>query len=256
MKKNNVVYLANKDIGFECFEILLNVSELYSVNIIGVLTQDKASITGKNASISELAKKNDIPVYSLQELLSIKNIDYLLSVQYHQILSSQHIRLARKLAVNLHMAPLPEYRGCNQFSFAILDDAQEFGTTFHVMNEGIDSGDILFEKRFVIPQNIWVQDLYQLTYQATIEKKKKKIGDILLGNYKPIPQQSMLDKRNTSFHMRNEIEHIKCIDLSWPKEKILKHYRATYFPPFPGPYAIIHGQKTILTEDWIHKNIL
>ncbi|MBK8684503.1 MAG: hypothetical protein IPN26_05660 [Bacteroidetes bacterium] len=73
-------------------------------------------------------------------------MDFLISVQYHQILNERHIQKARTLAINLHMAPLPEYRGCNQFSFAILDQYPEFGTTLHVMDERIDHGDILFEK--------------------------------------------------------------------------------------------------------------
>ena len=65
------------------------------------------------------------------------------------------------------MAPLPEYRGCNQFSFAIVDGKKEFGTTLHKMEEGIDNGDIIAESRFDIPENCFVKELYELTYKTS-----------------------------------------------------------------------------------------
>ena len=65
------------------------------------------------------------------------------------------------------MAPLPEYKGCNQFSFAIIDEVNEFGTTIHEIEASIDSGPIIAEKRFFINNNLWVKDLYELTEKIT-----------------------------------------------------------------------------------------
>ena len=147
------------------------------------------------------------------------------------------------------MAPLPEYRGCNQFSFAIIDGATEFGTTLHRLEEGIDSGAILFEKRFPIPRNCFVKELYEITEKTSLELFEESMPNIINGNYELRPQEELVTERGTSYHYRNEIDEIKQIDLSWDKEKIERYYRATYFPPFEPPYAIIDGRKVSLSMD-------
>ena len=108
------------------------------------------------------------------------NVDFIYSVQYHQILKKEDIQKAGIIALNLHMAPLPEYRGCNQFSFALLDNKKEFGTTIHQLDAQIDHGDLLFEKRFPIPENCWIEQLYSLTYDASLLLFKESLKNTKL----------------------------------------------------------------------------
>lgn len=255
MSAQRILFLGNKDIGYECLLELVSRQHELNIQCVGVLSQNKGSITGKKANIIALAEEHHIPVLtSLDDLEQIPNIDYLISVQYHLILQQKHIRFAQKLCVNLHMAPLPDYRGCNQFSFAILDGATEFGTTIHVLDEGIDSGDILWEDRFPISQTISVQELYDVTYQKSVALFKKALPLLVQDQYSRIPQKTFVGKRPANFHLRNEMDQIKCIELSWPKEKIETYIRATYFPPFDPPFAWLDGKKIDITPEWIKKN--
>ncbi len=64
----------------------------------------------------------------------------------------------------------------------------------------------------------------------------------LSGNYALTPQLSFGNRRK-GFHLRSEIHDIKKIDLSWPKEKIERHIRATMMPGFEGPYTDIGNRK-------------
>ena len=153
------------------------------------------------------------------------------------------------------MAPLPEYRGCNQFSFALIDQKTTFGTTFHKMEEGIDSGDILFERRFYINPNWNVKTLYEKTLNETIMLFKENIKAIIDGCYTFTPQQKLINERGTAFHLRSDINKIKCINLSWPKDKILRYFNATYFPPFDPPFALVNGEKIAITPKWISENL-
>ena len=132
--------------------------------LIGVLTNAR----GKKV-IEYCREKSIMVVNNLNEFLDADSCDIAISVQYDKILKKSHISKAKEIFVNLHMAPLPEYRGCNQFSFAIIDSAKEFGTTIHRLEEGIDSGAIIFEDRFPISKNCWVNELYEITYQRSIE---------------------------------------------------------------------------------------
>jgi methionyl-tRNA formyltransferase len=236
----NVVYLGSKAIGHDCLELLLQHPQ---VKIIGVLSNDNARFDASKSVIA-LARKKDVAI--LEDLNDLpEDIDILYSVQYHRILKAHHISKA-KLALNLHMAPLPEYRGSNQFSLALLEEKEMFGVTIHKMDAKIDHGDILFEKRFPIPSLCWIEDLYHLSNTAALTLFRDTLSDIVNGNYTSTPQQQLVAQRGTSLHFRNEIDTLKLIDLSWPIEKIERHIRATSMPGFAPPYAIIQGRKVEL----------
>ncbi len=236
-----IVFLGSKAIGYQCLKYLLEKSSLLNTEVIAVSTSIGKNPLAGTETVEQLCQQHQLPMF--EKLSQLPKCDFIVSVQYHKILKANHIAQAKELAINLHMAPLPEYRGCNQFSFAIVDGAKEFGTTIHQLEEGIDSGAILFEKRFPIPKNCFVKDLYQLTYEHSIQLFQSHISDILTGDYSPISQTDLLSTRSTSYHFRHEINTLKQVDLSWDKEKIERHIRATYFPPFEPPYAIVGDRK-------------
>ena len=239
-----VFFLGSKNVGYECLKHLYNNQNNLDVKLIGVLT----NVSGEKV-IEYSRAKSIMVIDSLDEFLKINSCDIALSVQYHKILKKQHIQKAKEIIINLHMAPLPEYRGCNQFSFAIINGDKEFGTTIHRLDEGIDSGDIMFEKRFPIPDDCWVEELYQITFDKSIELFKESLPQLISGHYELKPQKSFLEKRTTSLHYRKEIEKIKKVDLNWSKDRIERHIRATYMPGFEPPYTIINNQKVYFGKE-------
>lgn len=248
MKK--VVFLGGKEIGYNCLEYLLRNRNRLDVDVVGVLASGRM-LFEESLSIEKLCASYGAPyLRDLDEYLRLGDFDILISVQYHQILKAEHIEKSRQIAINLHMAPLPEYRGCNQFSFAILDSAKEFGTTIHRLELGIDSGAILFEKRFPIPTDCFVSDLYRMTYDASLQLFKESIKSIVDGNYVLIPQETFVGKRPTSIHFRRELEVIRRLGEDWSIERKKRHFRATYFPPLGSPFLMRDGIKQELTLDW------
>lgn len=232
-----IAFLGTKEIGYKCFESLVALKDILNLRIVAVLTNGRKLFT-EGKTLRELAIEMNIPVFEdLNQLIAGPDIDLIISVQYHQILKPAHIAKAKRIAVNYHMAPLPEYRGCNQFSFAIVNGDKVFGTTLHRLENGIDSGDILAEKRFPIPENSTVFELYDLTFARTVELFKETVPLLVSGEYQLKSQASFLAARGTSIHLRKEIEELKRIDLDWPAEKILRHLRATSMPGFPPPTA-------------------
>lgn len=238
-----IVFLGAKNIGYHCLHNLLQNREHLGVQVVAAATNPNGS--APNKAIEQLCALHGIGL--ITKLSQIPTCDLIISVQYHRILKPHHIARARQIAVNLHMAPLPEYRGCNQFSFAILDKAKVFGATLHRLEAGIDSGDILFETRFEIPPQCWVKDLYELTEQAAEQLFTTHLAQLVNGNYRLTPQQTLIEKRGCNYHFRNEIDQIKLIDLNWDAEKIERHLRATCFPPFEPPYALVNGKRVFFT---------
>lgn len=245
MLRKKVVFLGSKPIGYECLSWLIQQQDTLNVEVAGLLTQARKEFAGAH-DLEALAVANGIPVISSLEHLP--ECDILYSVQYHQILKAEDIAKASQIAVNLHMAPLPEYRGSNQFSFAILEGKTEFGTTIHRMQPGVDNGDILFQKRFAIPPGCWVKELYDLTYKASVNLFRQTLAHIVEGKYNPVAQDLLISKYGTSMHYRKEAADIKLIDLAWDKDKIERHIRATSMPGFEPPYCILNGEKVYFTK--------
>lgn len=247
MSKQTLLFLGSKPIGYHCLHYLIKQSEVLNVEIVGILTNEDA-VLAAGLSLKTLASQHQIPV--LNSLDEMPEVDFLYSVQYHEILKAHHIQKATKIALNLHMAPLPEYRGCNQFSFAIAEGKKEFGTTIHQMDAGIDHGDIVFEKRFPIPENAWVQDLYEITFNESLDLFIESLQRILENNFTKTSQASLIAERGTSIHYRKEINDLKHIDLNWNATKIEQHIRATYMPGFEPPFVLIEGEKVYFKKDW------
>lgn len=251
--KQKVIFLGSKTIGYDCLQHLLEKSAELNIEVTAALVKSDHLLADSGKNILHLCEEHDLVLLpSLKDLLEFERPDFLISVQYHELLKQSHLDVAKVLAVNLHMAPLPELRGCNQFTVALLEEMETFGTTLHVMNAGIDNGDILFESRFSIPKDCWVQALYQLTEEKSLELFKESLPKLLTGDFKRVPQHEMVASRGTALHYRREIEQMKQIDLSWPPEKISRHIRATWFPPYDPPYAMVDGTKRLLGPSDIH----
>jgi methionyl-tRNA formyltransferase len=234
-----IYYLGAKDLGTRCLKILHQFCEAEGHTIIGIFTNPRGQ------AIRDYAGKHNLQLHrALEELSGLPSADYLISVQYHLILRDNHICKGEQLAINLHMAPLPEYRGCNQFSFAIVNGDLEFGTTIHQIDTGVDSGGIIFESRFPIPEGCFVDDLYELTFNHSITMFSAALPKLFSGDYLVIPQSKFKGKRVIGFHYRKEIDDLKQINLDWSAERIMRYIRATSMPGFLPPYAKI-GDKRI-----------
>lgn len=205
MKK--VVFLGAKEIGVKCLEILVQKQESLGYEIVAVGTSPRGR------GICELCKEKGLRlIVDLDEILEF-SFDLLFSVQYHKILKPCHIACAKEMAFNLHLAPLPEYRGCNVFSFAIMHEDEEFGVSIHKLTSGIDSGDLLFEKRFLIPKNCFVDALVECANVYGVELFRENLSKMINGDYTLIPQNTIESLRK-EFHLRNEIENLKCVDFA------------------------------------------
>jgi len=246
--KRKVIFMGSKPIGYKCLEILLDRDD---VEIIGVLTKDIETVVWweNDYRVYKLANKNNIPLLELSEILNF-DMDYIISIQYHQILEEKILKHPKYGAINLHMAPLPEYRGCNQFTFAILNKEKYFGTSLHYIDPGIDSGDIIAEKRFKISDEITVTELYSMTEKKSIELFKENIGLILNLKNKRIPQKNLINERGSHLYYRKDIEDIKELKLEWGKEKLYRYVRALDFPPFEPPYFRINNKKIYLSFNY------
>jgi methionyl-tRNA formyltransferase len=87
------------------------------------------------------------------EALKALNPTYLISANNFTIFRKSSLNIAKKGIINFHNGPLPRYGGLNVCSWMIINDETECGVTWHIVDEGIDTGPILAQRRFPIEAN-------------------------------------------------------------------------------------------------------
>lgn len=76
--------------------------------------------------------------------------DLILVVAFGQILKKELLLLPRWGVLNIHASLLPKYRGAAPIQWAILNNESVTGLTIMRMDEGLDTGPILFQKEIPI----------------------------------------------------------------------------------------------------------
>ena len=72
--------------------------------------------------------------------------DVILVGSWGEIIKKEIINLPKVAFINCHPSLLPAHRGSNPYASAIKNGETKAGITFHLMNEGIDTGEILLQK--------------------------------------------------------------------------------------------------------------
>lgn len=125
-----------------------------------------------------------------QELDPLERLrpDLLLVGGFGIILKKPLLTLPRIGCVNTHSSLLPRHRGPNPFTATILSGDTEGGITFHVMDEGIDTGAILDQHRFPIKPNYVALDLHRISCRLAGEKIVALLDRVEAEGLKGTPQ--------------------------------------------------------------------
>ena len=150
-------------------------------------------------SLGGQARKRGVPIFYIDtmseaELAPLRklDIDLILVGGFSIILKKPLLDLPRIGCVNTHSSLLPRHRGPNPFSAAILAGDTETGVTFHWMNEGIDSGDILVQGILPITADTTMIGLYNEACRQSGAMIVDLMDRIEAGTVQATPQDTAL----------------------------------------------------------------
>jgi len=95
-----------------------------------------------------------------QTQLALLNPDVMVVAAYGQILPKALLEIPKLGCLNIHASLLPRWRGAAPIERAILEGDKETGISIMKMNEGLDTGDILIEKKCTISNHETAQTLH------------------------------------------------------------------------------------------------
>ena len=153
-----ILFMGTPDIAAACLASLLDGG--YEV-VAAVSQPDRPKGRGMTllpTPVKALATERGIPVYqpeglkdeALLPLLEETRPEAIVVVAYGKILPSYILRFPRYGCINLHVSLLPKYRGAAPMQRAIMAGETVTGVTAMRMDEGLDTGDILFTETFEI----------------------------------------------------------------------------------------------------------
>ncbi|MCC5015054.1 MULTISPECIES: amino acid adenylation domain-containing protein [unclassified Legionella] len=158
-------------------------------------------------SVQEWAEEHGISwIASIDKLANIEpfQVDYLFSIVNSRILSKSIRNLARCYAINYHDSLLPKFAGLNSTSWALVHNEKEHGVTWHIMNDKIDEGEIVYQQSLPIHPNDTVLTLNLRCYENAISSFTQMIKLIEAGLL--APRKQVLDRR--SYFAANH--HLPC----------------------------------------------
>jgi len=154
--------------------LIKNNRNRYELGI--VCNKDENSIDSWQRSLRKFAKCNMIKEYVLEDLYNIQELIFL-SMEFDSIIKPE--KFLSKRLYNIHFSMLPKYKGMYTSAWPILNGEKNTGVTFHKIDSGIDTGDIIAQKEIRITEEDTCRDLYLKLIEYGINLVLNHIEDVI-----------------------------------------------------------------------------
>lgn len=226
--------------------------------VVAVFTQpDKPKGRGQKMQFSpvkEEAIKHNIPVYQpvklkndMDALNVIKdlNLDAIVVVAFGQILPSSVLHIPRLGCINVHASLLPDLRGAAPINWSIIRGYDKTGVTTMLMNEGLDTGDMLLKSEINIGQNDSFEEIHDKLMNIGADLLLQTLEGIEKGSITPEKQQD--EKSSYAPMLNKELGHIK-----WDRNSIEIYNLIRGIRPWPVAHTFYKGK---MIKIWKAENI-
>ncbi|WP_320034710.1 methionyl-tRNA formyltransferase [Halarcobacter sp.] len=227
-----VLFMGTPDYATEIFKELLNSQ----YEVIGLFTQPDKPVGRKQVitppHIKQYCIDNSIelPIFQPEKLRANEEAknqiidlkpDFIIVAAYGQILPKEVLDIAP--CINLHASLLPKYRGASPIQESLLNDDEFTGVTSMLMEEGLDSGDILALQYLKITNTMEVKEAFdKLSIIAA------KLTITTLDNFELISPKKQ-NNSEVSFCRKIKKEY-GLVDFKNAKKLFLKYKAYSYWP--------------------------
>ena len=104
-------------------------------------------------------RQEDIHSKEFVNLVGVFKPDLIVTAHFEKLLRRELISIPTLGCINLHPSLLPLYRGMSPQHWPIINGDRETGVTIHFIEEGIDTGNIVVQKRVPVAEHVYVADL-------------------------------------------------------------------------------------------------
>ncbi|MEX2363392.1 MAG: methionyl-tRNA formyltransferase, partial [Balneolaceae bacterium] len=186
----NIVFMGSPEFALPSLEKLYE-----SAHTIKAVVSNKDKRRGRGSKTSPTPVKaralelnlpvieaDDLQSEEFEESLKALNADLFVVVAF-RILPKNILEIPRKGSVNLHASLLPKYRGAAPIHWAIINGEEETGCTVFFLDELVDTGNILAQKKTHIGENETTGELYERLRHLGSDLLVEAVNSIKTGDY-------------------------------------------------------------------------
>lgn len=224
--------------------------------VVGVFTQPDKPKGRKHIltppPVKECALKHRIPVYQPESLkhgeampiLEELNPEVIVVAAFGMLLKSDVLHFPQYGCINVHASLLPKYRGAAPINKCILEGETETGVTTMLMDEGLDTGDMLLSEKVAIDENETAGELFDRLAVLGGTVLQKTLEALEAGTLTGTPQDSAL---STYAGMLSKEDS----PVDWTRSAQQVHNQIRGLSPWPSAFTTREGQSLKL-----HRSIL
>lgn len=250
---DNIIFMGTPDFAVPALKTIHNSRH----NICAVVTNpDKPAGRGRKllpSAVKQTAEELDYPIIHPEKLNSQKFLDEIqllnpsiMVVVAFKKLPTKLYNLAEHGAVNIHASLLPKFRGAAPIHHAILNGEKETGVTTFQINDKIDTGKIISQKKINIENGDTTGSLWT--------KLSNLGGDVILntldqfdtGNISFISQEDSIATKAPKIYPKDLL-------INWKDSALRIHNQIRAFSPKPGAYTHLNGKRIKLFSTQISK---
>ena len=223
-------------------------------NVVAVVTQPDKPVgrhqdTLQPSQVKQYALSKGLPVLQPVKMKDPEFVEQLRSYQADlqvvvafRMLPEVVWDMPRFGTFNVHAALLPQYRGAAPINWAVINGETETGVTTFFLDHDIDTGRIIMQKPFAIPDDADVEYVYDGLMYLGAEIAVETIDRLIAsdGNIDSMPQDQMITT-DTVLHSAPKIFTDTCrIDFNQPAKKVYDFIRG--LSPYPGAWTEIQKE--------------
>ncbi len=199
--------------------------------------------------VKQTAEKHGLPIEQpdkiknnaeFRALLESIAADAIIVVGYGRIVPPWMLTLPKYGNINLHGSLLPKYRGAAPIQWAIANGERVSGVTTMLLNEGLDTGDILLQRELPIQPDETAITYGRRLAEIGAELMTETLRGLQEGTVTPRPQ----DHSQASLAPILKKEDGKT-DFTLPADVIYNRLRG--FQPWPGCFTSFRGKKLTIS---------
>lgn len=194
------------------------------------------------SEVKQLALKRGIDVFQPSTLKAQEIVDLIAGFEpdlivvaaYGKILPKSVLDIPKMGCINVHGSVLPKYRGAAPIQWSVINGEKETGITTMLMDEGLDTGDILLTETTAIYENETSGELYGRLAKIGADLLVKTIQGLSCG--KIIPQ-----KQGNDFSYAPPLDK-SLAEIDFNNEAIKIHNLIRGLNPWPIAYTKVKGK--------------
>jgi methionyl-tRNA formyltransferase len=212
--------------------------------VVAVVAPEPDRWTREPQRLDLAARRHGLPLVSDEDLYAAPpaDVDLVVSFLYWRLIREPLISLGRIGCLNLHPAPLPDFRGLGGYNVAVLEGLREWGVSCHFVDERFDTGDLVEVERFAIDPDAHTAFSLDLESGERLVALFGRVLERLLAG-EELPREPQGPGRYVS---RAEFEGLRLVR---PGDDLDRKVRAFWYPPHPGAVLEVDGRRLTLVDE-------